>query len=87
MPTVVDSPVQIAYNTQAKLGECPRWDEQNNLLYWVDIDGNSLHRFNPRTHTNETVVFEEKIGCFSLSGNGGFVVGNAIGIWTVRWLS
>lgn len=75
MPTVVDSPVQIAYNTQAKLGECPRWDEQNNLLYWVDIDGNSLHKFNPRTHINETVVFEEKIGCFSLSGNGGFVVG------------
>ena len=77
---VVCSDVSVAYKTKAVLGECPRWDEKNKVLYWVDIDQNRFHQFNPVTGDNKTVTFDEKIGCFALRETGGFVVGLASGV-------
>lgn len=73
--SVVCSAVEIAYHGKVLLGECPRWDEKTQSLYWVDIDQNHLHRFNPETGNNETITFNEKIGCFALRENGGFILG------------
>ncbi len=74
--SVVTSAVQIAYHSpHTLLGECPRWDEQQQVLYWVDIDNNNLHCFDPTTGLNKTVTFREKIGGFSLREQGGFVLG------------
>ena len=68
--------VEIAFKTQANLGECPRWDEQQQLLYWVDINAFQLHRLDPQTGHDEFLQFDEEIACFSLRpGNSGFVVG------------
>lgn len=67
--------VTVALKTRANLGECPRWDEQQQCLYWVDIDSKELHRFIPETGVDEKIVFDEEIGCFSLRREGGFVVG------------
>lgn len=66
--------VELAYEIKADLGECPRWDEKEGLLYWVDINNFHLHRFNPKTGENDTLTFEEEIGCFSLRKDGGFVL-------------
>ena len=75
------SPVELALDSKASLGECPRWDEQNQLLYWVDINQGCLHRFNPRTQQNDTLQFEEEIGCFSLATDGGFVIAARSGFY------
>lgn len=69
------SNVQLALKVNANLGECPRWDDQAQLLYWVDINNQQLHRFDPVTGADEFIQFEEEIGCFSLRHNDkGFVV-------------
>ena len=33
----------------ARLGECPLWHREQNNLYWVDIDGRSVQRWDPST--------------------------------------
>jgi sugar lactone lactonase YvrE len=33
----------------AQLGECPVWDPRDARLYWVDIDGQIIHRYDPAT--------------------------------------
>jgi sugar lactone lactonase YvrE len=33
----------------AALGECPIWNGDRQELYWVDIDGRSVHRWHPAT--------------------------------------
>ncbi len=33
----------------AQLGECPVWSPDDARLYWVDIDGRAVHRFDPAT--------------------------------------
>lgn len=80
---VACSAVDIAYDGRAVLGECPRWDEKTGLLYWVDIDQNRLHQFNPKTGQNNTVTFAEKIGCFALREGGGFILGMQSGFATL----
>ena len=67
--------VYTALKTQANLGECPRWDEESQKLYWVDINNFELHCFDPESGTDKALTFEEEIGCFSLrSDQPGFVL-------------
>ncbi|MDX1640432.1 MAG: SMP-30/gluconolactonase/LRE family protein [Balneolaceae bacterium] len=51
------------------LGECPVWDDRQNLLYWVDILSGNLFRYNP--NLQKTTVFDigEHIGSFALCEN------------------
>jgi L-arabinonolactonase len=37
----------------AQLGECPVWSPSEARLYWVDIDGRAIHRFDPATGLDE----------------------------------
>ena len=39
----------LALDARATLGECIRWDERQKLIYWVDIPGRQLHRYDPAT--------------------------------------
>ncbi len=73
--------VDIALKTTANLGECPRWDEESQLLYWVDINAYELHRFDPKTGNDEYLTFGEEIGCFSLRKDKGFVLAMRSGFY------
>ncbi|HRH78213.1 MAG TPA: SMP-30/gluconolactonase/LRE family protein [Cellvibrionaceae bacterium] len=75
------SQVSIALDIRANLGECPRWDEETQLLYWVDINNKQLHRFNPATGQDDFLTFEQEIGCFALRKQGGFVLGMRHGFY------
>ena len=66
--------VKTALAAKANLAECPRWDEKENKLYWIDINRFQLHCFDPVTEIDEFLTFEEEIGCFALRETGGFVL-------------
>ena len=68
-------------STPAQLGECPRWDEIGQRLYWVDIVAPAIHSFHPASGDYQTLPVAEHIGCFSLADDGGFVAGMRSGIW------
>lgn len=67
--------VRQVLDVKARLGECPRWCEREQKLYWVDINNFRLNRFDPATGKNESVTFAEEVGCYSLREQGGFVAG------------
>lgn len=77
------SQVEIALKINASLGECPRWDEKEQKLYWVDINAAQLHRFSPATGVDQYLQFDEEIGCFSLRASGGFLLAMRTGLYTV----
>ncbi|MQR00376.1 SMP-30/gluconolactonase/LRE family protein [Glaciimonas soli] len=71
-------------NTSTQLGECPRWDEVEKKLYWVDILAPAIHVFSPDTGQQQTLQVAEHIGCFSLVNDGDdakFIAGMRSGIW------
>jgi len=75
--------VEVALKVKANLGECPRWDEIDEKLYWVDINACQLHRFDPATGRDDFLQFEEEIGCFSLRQQGGFLLAMRSGFYTL----
>ena len=58
-----------------KLGECPLWHPEEELLYWVDIEGECFHRYSPATGKGDTVQVGQPIGCLAFRASGGLVLG------------
>lgn len=67
--------------TRSQLGEGAVWDIEDQRLWWVDIKGGLIHRFDPGTGTNETFDFGEPVGCIARRDKGGLVVAAQSGFW------
>jgi len=63
---VVDRPMQ--------LGECPLWHPRENVLYWIDIDGCAVHRFDPARTRHEMWTMPCEPGCIAWCRDGGMLV-------------
>ncbi|MFC0180890.1 SMP-30/gluconolactonase/LRE family protein [Thorsellia kenyensis] len=66
---------------KAQLGECPRYDERTQILYWVDITAPAIHAYNTLDNTHTVYATHEHVGCFALHEQGGFIAGMRSGIW------
>ncbi len=58
-----------------KLGEGPLWHPEEELLYWVDIEGESFHRYSLETGKGDSVQVGQPIGCLAFRESGGLVFG------------
>ena len=56
---------------RAQLGECPVWSADEDRLYWVDIDGRAVHRFDPATGIDEVRETAGRPGSFALTDTPG----------------
>ena len=71
----------IALDLNAELGECPQWSVEEQALYFVDIKGKALHRFEPVTGEHSTMLMPEEIACFGFRKGGGFIAAFRSGLW------
>ncbi len=53
------------------LGECPTWSVVEDVLYWIDIDGRSLHRHDPSSGTNDVWALPGRPGSLALTATPG----------------
>ncbi|CAH1044411.1 SMP-30/gluconolactonase/LRE family protein [Halomonas sp. TD01] len=81
---MADASLRTALPVQAALGECPLWAEDEQALYWVDIEAPSLNRFNPLTSENRRWTLPENIGCVGRREGGGFIAGLRSGLWLLN---
>jgi sugar lactone lactonase YvrE len=57
------------------------WSVEQQALFFVDITGRKLHRFDPVSREHRSLDVSEDIGCFGLTRDGGFVAAMRSGIW------
>ncbi|MFQ5554621.1 MAG: SMP-30/gluconolactonase/LRE family protein [Acidimicrobiia bacterium] len=55
----------------ALLGECPVWSDAEQVLYWIDIDGRSIHRFDPAPGADEARALPGRPGSYALMDEPG----------------
>src|SRR3712207_5469923 len=73
--------VTLAANTRDRLGEGPVWHGAEGALYWVDIGGSRLHRFDPLSAEVVTRILHEPLTCLSpLQSGEGFIGAFASGL-------
>jgi sugar lactone lactonase YvrE len=55
------------------VGEGPVWVPEEACLYWIDIGGCRLHRYDSGSARHTTVATPARVGSFALRRNGGLV--------------
>ncbi|MGH7802219.1 MAG: SMP-30/gluconolactonase/LRE family protein [Thermodesulfobacteriota bacterium] len=59
---------------EAVVGESPLWSPREQVLYWVDISGQNIHRFNPRANINDTFHLPQPVTAIGLREKGGLII-------------
>lgn len=54
----------------AELGEHPVWSAAGQCLYWLDIEKQTINRFDPATGLNRAWQLAVRPGCFALQADG-----------------
>lgn len=60
---------------QNRLGEGPRWNADEGLLYWVDIERNAFYRCDPAIRKPEKYDIGQPIGVLAFRVQGGLLLG------------
>lgn len=71
--------VVCVWDEGALLGEGPVWVERDRRLYWVDIKGKAIHRYDPANGGKRSWRTAEEVGAIQPTGSGGFVVARQSG--------
>jgi sugar lactone lactonase YvrE len=62
------------------LGESPLWHPAEQVLYWCDIPGRALNRFDPRSGTHTLWPFDTDIACCAPLMDGGLLLALRTGL-------
>ena len=57
---------EIIHHLPNQLGECPVWDDRENLLYWVDIKARQILRHDPSSEKTDSVDVPGRPGMLAL---------------------
>ena len=68
------SKVEVAFQTEALLGEGPSWDNEQKVLYWTDIASNVVHVYDPKKGTNETIHIGQNVGAVVVAENNDLIL-------------
>ncbi len=68
------SSIEALTTKSLPLGEGPCWHAGHQVLYWVNIDGKELHRFNPATGIDDVFPQEEMVGTVAPYGDDELLV-------------
>ena len=83
-PTFAKPDVVVASTARARVGESPLWCALEQVLWWVDIDGRALHRFDPATGVDAFWPTAERLGCVALHAQGGLLAAMETGLFHLR---
>jgi sugar lactone lactonase YvrE len=81
---VTDLIAELVFDARARLGEGPVWDAQGGVLWWVDIEGRRIHRYDPVSRQDRALATPSEVGAVALRSSGGLAVALADGIWTLN---
>ena len=79
IPTAL--PFDVLCTHRAKIGESPIWSASEQCLYWVDIEGRSLQRFEWANQRLSQWALVERAGSIALRSRGGLLAAMESGIF------
>lgn len=73
---------ELVVDARATLGEGPVWDWRRQRLFWVDIEGEEVHVYDPATGEDRAVAVGQQVGALALSRSGGILLAVKEGLAT-----
>lgn len=76
--------MEVVSELRDQVGESPVWSVAEQALWWVNIDGRQLRRFDWSSREVTSWPTAEMTGCIALHADGGLVAAMETGIFHVR---
>lgn len=73
--------VEVILDAGAQIGETPVWCDLAQVLWWVDIGAEALHRFDPATGRDEIWPMGRAVACIALTEGPDLVLALADGLF------
>jgi len=73
--------IECVLDAKATLGEGTFWDTREQVLWWINIWGKEIHRFDPATGLDRVWPAPEDVGCLAVRETGGLVVSRRSGFF------
>ena len=73
--------IECVVDSKSLLGEATYWDAKGQVLWWIDIWGPTIHRYDPVTGKDDTWTAPEYLGTLSVRVKGGLVVSMVSGFY------
>lgn len=73
----------VLANSRDRVGESPVWSVAEQALYWVDIEGCKLHRFDWAAQSQQTWVLQQRAGCIALTAQGLVIAAMEDGVYAL----
>ena len=70
----MDTGVELLVDAHAQVGEGPLWDEEQQVLYWVDILSSLLYIYDPATGENRALDVGQHVGTVVTCASGGLML-------------
>jgi len=77
--------LELTLDARAALAETPVWDDRQQQLYWVDIEGCAIHCLDPATGTDRSYVLNQRVGSIALRENGGLIAALQHGFYQIDY--
>lgn len=74
----------VVVESRARLGEGPIWDDRREQLFFVDIEGESVHCFDPSRAVHSSFPVGRTVGAVALREDGGLVLAAHDGFFLVE---
>jgi sugar lactone lactonase YvrE len=85
--------LETVLHIQNPLGEGPRWNAQEQRLYWVDIDSGLIYMLDPQTSLLETHAIGQPLGCLAFRSSGNLLLAarDGLAFWNpgkpLQWIA
>ena len=70
----MSSQLEVRVDIRALVGEGPLWDEEEEVLYWIDILSNRLYVYDPATDENRSYDVGQHVGTVVCRASGGVML-------------
>lgn len=81
----------VISSTRDRVGECPVWDPVGQALFWVDIEGRFIRRWDAASDAVQSWALPERVGCIALTadkgGNRVVIAAMETGVFSVELLA
>ena len=73
--------IEKVASPNAIVGEGPVWNSEEQKIYWTDIQGGKLFKYDPENRANQVIHEGFEVGGFRFNESGGLILGSWEGIY------